>query len=149
MKKQYLTFTALLAVLFLAQSCGPKIPPVSERIAKIWIASSVKEDNVEVYKTGGSANIKPGYSTYRIDLSAPPKAVIREVDGGTYTGTYEIVGSNKLTIKGLSPEPTGTGGTLEFTITTLSEDGTALVLTANQAYPKTGNTKNVYSLVTN
>lgn len=130
--------------LILTQSCKTKVAPVSERIAKIWTALSVKENNVEVYKLNGTSNTKPGYATYRMDLSTAPNVVIKEVDGGSYTGKYTIEGDKTLKITGLIPEPTGTGGNLSFTITSLV-DG-ELVLTANQTYPKTGNTTNIYTL---
>jgi hypothetical protein len=54
-----------------------------------------------------------------------------------------------LTLSDLSPEPTGSGGTLSFSITSIDEDGKNLVLTATQGNPKTGNSVNVYTLVAN
>ena len=147
MSTKILLSTVVAFGVLILVSCGPKIPPVSERIKKVWTVQSVKENSVEVYKLGGTTNTKPGYSTYKLDLSVPPAVTIREIDGGTYTGTYSITGTNVLSIKGLTPQPTGTGGTLEFTITTLADDGLTMVLTATQPYPKTGNTTNTYSLV--
>jgi hypothetical protein len=144
MNKKVLTFSFATLLALVVTSCGTKVAPVSERIAKIWTASSVKENSVEVYKLGGNSNTKPGYATYKLDLSTPPTVILREVDGGTYTGKYSISGDTKLSITGLIPEPTGTGGTLDFTITSIGD--TELVLTANQSYPKTGNTNNVYTL---
>lgn len=146
MNKRLLLSTLFAFGVLIISSCGPKVAPVSERIAKTWTASSVKENSTEVYKTGGTTNTKPGYSTYKLDLSAPPAVVIREIDGGTYTGTYTVTATT-LSIKGLTPQPTGTGGSLDFTITTLSDDGKSLVLTATTPYPKTGNTTNTYTLV--
>jgi hypothetical protein len=146
MNKRLLLSTIFAFGVLIISSCGPKVAPVSERIAKIWTASSVKENSTEVYKTGGTTNTKPGYSTYKLDLSAPPAVVIREIDGGTYTGTYTVTATT-LSIKGLTPQPTGTGGSLDFTITTLSDDGKSLVLTATTPYPKTGNTTNTYTLI--
>lgn len=144
----YLTILFAFGVIIIS-SCGSKVAPVSERIAKVWKASSVKENAVEVYKTGGgSANTKPGYVSYSLDLSAPPAVKIKDVDGGIYTGTYSVTATT-LSIKGLTPQPTGTGGNLDFQITSLSDEGTNLVLTGTIPYPKTGNTTNTYTLVTN
>jgi hypothetical protein len=144
----YLTILFAFGVIIIS-SCGSKVAPVSERIAKVWKAASVKENAVEVYKTGGgSANTKPGYVSYSLDLSAPPAVKIKDVDGGTYTGTYSVTATT-LSIKGLTPQPTGTGGNLDFQITSLSDEGTNLVLKGTIPYPKTGNTTNTYTLVTN
>lgn len=148
MNRKVLLSTLFAFGVLVISSCGPKVAPVSERIAKVWTAASVKENSTEVYKTGGTANTKPGYSTYRLDLSAPPAVTIREIDGGTYIGTYTVTATT-LSIKGLMPQPTGTGGNLDFTITSLSDEGTNLVLTGTTPYPKTGNTTNTYTLVTN
>ncbi len=141
-----LLFSSIIALgVFAVVSCKPKVAPVSERIAKIWTASSVKENGTEVYKLGGTSNTKPGYSTYKLDLSSPPTVTIREIDGGTYTGTYSVTATT-LSIKGLTPQPTGTGGNLDFAITSLSDEGKDLILTATTPYPKTGNTTNTYTL---
>ena len=131
--------------IFVFSSCGTKVPPVSERIKKVWIAQTVKENTTEVYNRSGSST-KPGYSTYKLDLSAAPAVTLKDIDGGTYTGTYSVTATS-LSITGLTPQPTGTGGSLTFTITSLADDASTLVLTATQPYPKTGNTTNVYSLV--
>jgi hypothetical protein len=148
MNKKVLFSTLFSVGVFLFSACGPKVAPVSERIAKVWIAAAVKENSTEVYKKGGTSNIKPGYSTYKLDLSAPPAVTIREIDGGTYTGTYTVTATT-LSIKGLTPQPTGTGGNLDFTITSLSDEGTDLILTSTTPYPKTGNTTNTYTLTLN
>ncbi|MCP9769843.1 hypothetical protein EGI22_18210 [Lacihabitans sp. LS3-19] len=115
-------------------------------MAKIYTASSVKENGTEVFSKAGTSNTKPGYGSYKMDLSKPPTVTIRDVDGGTYTGTYSVTATT-LTISELTPQPTGTGGGLSFAITSLSDTGTDLILTANQTYPKTGNTTNIYTLV--
>jgi hypothetical protein len=146
MDTKILLSTLLIVSLLIFSSCGTKVAPVSERIAKIYTASSVKENGSEVFNKTGTSNIKPGYGSYKMDLSSPPKVSIKDVDGGTYTGTYSVT-ATELTINGLTPQPTGTSGNLNFTITTLSDTGTELILTAKQTYPKTGNTTNVYTLV--
>jgi hypothetical protein len=58
-----------------------------------------------------------------------------------------VEGENKIILTGITPEPTGTGGTLEFTVNSLSSDNTQLIVTLNGLYPKTGNTTNKYTLI--
>ncbi len=138
----------LLAVfgLSLMVSCKPKVQPMSERVKKVWIARIVKENGSVVYSNGSSSNIKEAYSSYRLNLSNAPSATITEVDGQSYTGTYAVT-DNKITISGIKPEPTGTGGVLEYTISSISESNAELILSLNGAYPKTGNTTNEYTLI--
>jgi hypothetical protein len=142
--KKYFGFMILGLFYFGINSCKPKVPPASDLAKKIWIAQSVKENNVEVFKTGSSSNPKPGYGSYRLDLTTPPTVTLKDIDGGSYTGTYTVT-STLLSLKGLTPQPTGTGGNLDFTISTINE--TSLVMSNSQPYPKTGNTTNIYSLV--
>ena len=96
---------------------------------------------------GGSNNIKPSYSGYRLNLSSAPTATISEIDGQSYSGTYTVQGDSKIVISGITPEPTGTGGVLEFDIVSLAEDNSELVVKLSTAYPKTGNTTNEYTLI--
>ncbi|AWW00813.1 hypothetical protein DJ013_05265 [Arcticibacterium luteifluviistationis] len=110
------------------------------------MARLVLEDGATVYSSGGSSNVKPAYSSYRLNLSSPPQASLTLVDGQTYTGTYSIQGESTLTVSGLTPEPTGSGGTLVYTINSIPEDGSELVVTLNNLDPKTGNTTNKYTL---
>ncbi len=145
MNKKIIFSLLSVASLFFTVSCKTKVVPISSRIAKVWSASSVKENNVEVYKTGAITNTKPGYLNYKLDLSTPPNVTIKEVDGGTYVGKYTVT-DTKITITGLTPEPTGTSGSLSFTITSFTE--TELILTADQDYAKTGGKRNIYTLIT-
>ncbi|NBA84377.1 hypothetical protein GVN16_01305 [Emticicia sp. CRIBPO] len=145
MNKKILLSAILACSVFVISSCKTKVTPLSEKIAKVWTARLVKENNEIVYQNGATSNIKPGYSSYRLDLSSAPTAIIKDVDGGTYSGTYSLQGETKLLITGLNPQPTGTGGNLNFTITSIGD--AELILTADQAYPKTGNTTNTYTLI--
>jgi threonine synthase len=95
-----------------------------------------------------SSNINPAYASFRLDLSTAGKVSLKEVTGETFTGNYTVT-QQSLTLSDLSPEPTGSGGTLSFSITSIDEDGKNLVLTATQGNPKTGNSVNVYTLVAN
>jgi len=136
----------LVACGFIAlSSCKEKTPPVSERIKKNWIANKVTEGTAVVYTKGAASNTKPGYSSFELRLLIAPSVTLKEFDGNTFTGQYEIVTDNKLVLKNLNPAPTGTSGTIEYTITSISD--TELVLTRTTASQKTGGTINVYNLV--
>jgi len=127
--------------------CKKKVKPVSERIAKAWTAESVKEGTVVVYTRGGSSNTRPGYSDFRLTLttaSGVNTATYKEFDGNTFTGTWALEGSSKLILSSLTPAPTGSGGTLEFSITSI--DDAKLVIKRLTASKKTGDTINEYTL---
>lgn len=146
--KKISSFLALALILAsVSFSCKTKIDPFSKRVAKVWVARIVLENSSVVYSSGGSGNLKPGYSSYKLNLSSPPQATLTEIDGQTYSGTYTVDGENKIIISGITPEPTGTGGKLEYTVNSLSEDNSELILTLNGLYPKTGNTTNKYTLI--
>ncbi|GAA4468222.1 hypothetical protein GCM10023189_53160 [Nibrella saemangeumensis] len=143
-KSLFATLLSILVIGILAVGCKkPAPPPVSERIAKNWTARIVQENSTTVFTRGGTNNAKPGYSNFRIDLSTAT-ATLREVDNNTFTGQWEVQGENKLILKNLTPQPTGTNGTIEFTIDSISD--TELKLTRTTASQKTGGTMNVYTL---
>ncbi|MGA0559330.1 hypothetical protein ACO2Q8_21905 [Larkinella sp. VNQ87] len=120
-----------------------KVKPISERVAKVWSAQKVEENNVVVYTKGGSNNVKPAYSQFTLDLSNPPTAVITQVDGFKSTGQYEVQGETKLILKNLSPAPTD-GPTIEYNIGSSTDN--SLELTRTTADRKTGGTTNKYTL---
>ena len=135
----------LFACSFLIFSCGKeKAVPVSDKIKKNWIANTVKEGSTIVYTKGAANNAKPGYSSFQLRLLASPSATLVEFDGNTFSGQYELTGDTKLTLKNLSPAPTGTGGTIEFTIDSITD--TQLILTRTTPSQKTGGTTNIYTL---
>jgi hypothetical protein len=128
-------------------SCGKKadaIVPLSDKIKKVWTADLVKEGGATVYTKGGSSNIKPGYSQFKLDLSSAASVTLVEVDGNTFSGTWELQNDTKLVLKNLSPVPTGTGGVLEFTISSASESNLNISRTSQNL--KTGNSLNDYLL---
>lgn len=136
-----------LVALFSITSCeGDNIPSVSERIKKAYKAQSVTHDGAVVFTSGGSSNIVAEYSTFKLDLSAGGTVTFKDITPQSFSGTYTAT-DNTLTLTGLTPQPTGSGGTLTYTISSISEDGKNLVLTNTKANPKTGNTINVYTLV--
>ena len=148
MKKSYALFCCTLLVMtLLATGCKKKVKPVSERIAKAWTAESVKHGPTVVYTRGGSANTVAAYSAFRLtlnDASGAKTVSYTEFDGSTFSGNWDLDGDSKLILKELTPPPTGSGGTVEFTITSL--DDAKLVLTRLKASPKTGGTINEYTL---
>jgi hypothetical protein len=78
-------------------------------------------------------------------LSGTSSASLTEFDGNTFTGTYELQGETKLILKNLNPQPTGTSGTIEYSITKSS--ATNLDLNRITSSLKTGGATNTYALV--
>lgn len=135
----------LFTCSFFIFSCGKdKTVPVSEKIKKNWVANTVKEGTAIVYTKGAASNTKPGYSSFQLRLVASPSATLVEFDGNTFSGQYELVGDTKLILKNLSPAPTGTGGTIEFNIDSITDS--QLILTRTTPSQKTGGTTNIYTL---
>lgn len=144
-KTHYTASLAITTLFFLFMGCKGNSPaPVSERIAKVWTASRVDENSTTVFTRGGTGNIRPTYTNWKLDLSSPPTARYTEWDGNTFTGQYTVTNDNTLTLTGLNPPPTGTNGTITFTINSI--DDTNLKLTNNATSAKTGGTTNVYTL---
>jgi hypothetical protein len=136
---------SLLALTGLLTGCpGSKPAPVTERIAKAWTARIVEHGSTTVYTKGNTSSAFTGYSNFLLDLSKPSAVTYRELDGNTFTGTYSIPTDNRLILNALTPQPSGTGGTIEFTIDALSDS--ELKLTRTTPSVKTGNTTNKYTL---
>jgi hypothetical protein len=148
MKKSYSLFWCTILIFSLVVAgCKEKVKPVSERIAKAWTAESVKHGSTVVYARGGSNNQSPAYSGFRLTLTnngGTMTATLTDIDGTTSNGTWALEGDTKLILRGLTPEPTGTGGVIEFTINSLED--AKLVLTRLKGSPKTGGTINEYTL---
>ncbi|MDT4859741.1 hypothetical protein FQZ97_942650 [compost metagenome] len=146
MSTKVLQFCFIL--VFILTGCEEKVPSVAERIQKLYTVKTVTHDGILVYTSGVAGNIVPEYSSYRLDLSTAGQVSLRDITGDTFTGAFTAT-DNTLTLSGLTPQPTGSGGTLSFQITSISDDGKSLVLTATKVSPKTGNTINVYTLASN
>lgn len=144
--KKHLKNIAFLLVLGLMSSCKETPKPLSEQIAKVWSAQTVREGSTVVYTKGAANNSKPAYDRFRLDLSSPTAARLMEFDGTVFSGTWELVNDKTLILKGLTPQPTGTNGTLEYSVQTAST--TELKLSRTTASLKTGGTVNDYSLIT-
>lgn len=147
MKKQNILWLAAAVILIGLGGCKKtKTTPLSERIAKIWSANIVKEGSTTVYTKGGASNAKPGYSQFKLNLSSQTSVTLTEFDGNAFTGQWEISSDDKtLTLKNLNPQPTGTAGTIAYTIGEITDTSLKLVRTTPSA--KTGNTVNDYALV--
>ncbi|AQG82595.1 hypothetical protein [Spirosoma montaniterrae] len=138
------TFLAATLIFGLLTGCrGKKVAPVSERIAKVWTAQKVDENNTTVYTRGAASNVR-NYATFRLDLSKPPTVEYTEFDGNKFTGQYSVPSDSRLVLSSLNPAPTGTNGTIEFTISDLGDN--SVKLTRTTASQKTGNTTNIYTL---
>ncbi len=145
MKRGYTIFWSLILSLALVTTgCKPKVKSVTERLAKTWTAETVKEGSAVVFTRGGSGNTRPGYSDFKLTLVEGGNAIYVEFDKNSFTGAWELQGDTKLVLKNLTPVPTGTGGTIDFTITSI--DDSKLVLTRNTSSIKTGGSVNVYTL---
>lgn len=117
--------------------------PVSDKVKKVWTAQIVNENTTLVYTKGATGNIR-NYGAYRLDLSNPPAVSITDWDGLTSTGQYDLPSDTRLVLKNLNPQPTGTNGTIEFTINSVADS--QLNLTRSTSSPKTGGTTNQYVL---
>lgn len=132
--------------LWIALSSCDNTPPLSERIAKVWVAKIVQQGSSVVFQSGATGNDEPGYSSYKLDLSTPPTVRLNEFDGNVFVGNYSLSeDGTTLTLNGLTPEPSDSNGSLEFTISSFA-DG-ELVIKANGPYSKTGGTLNTLTLV--
>jgi len=145
MKNNTLTLclSTLVMVAVLLGCKGNSPAPVSERIAKTWTAQKVDENSATVYTKGSTANVR-NYDKFRLDLSKSPTVSFTDFDGNTFTGQYSVPSDTRLVLTGLTPSPTGTNGTIEFTISGLTDTGVTLARTT--ASQKTGNTTNAYTL---
>ena len=130
----------LITFIFVIFSCGkkedpaPAIIPLSTKIKKVWTPETVKEAGALVYTKGATGNIKTGYSQFKLDLSNSTTATLTELDGNSFTGTWELQNDTKLVLKNLNPVPSLTTGTIEFTVNSASE--TILNISRTSQNPK-------------
>jgi hypothetical protein len=137
-----------LFLILICMGCQPKkIEPIADILGRKWKAQMIREGNQVVFNLGSNQNIKAGYANYRLDLSSPAQAILRDIDNRTLTGTWAVSTDNqRLIIENLNPKPTGTIGTIEFYI---KEPPTqeALKIERTDESRKTGNTLNYYQLI--
>lgn len=71
-----------------------------------------------------------------------------DIDGNRCSGDWELAANNnKLILKNLTPQPTGTNGTIEYFLSNPSESQLTLKRTTSSV--KTGGSTNEYVLVPN
>jgi len=144
-KTSLLPILSILAIAGLLMGCPTsKTPPLSERIAKAWTARVVTENGTTVYTRGGTSNLS-AYNNFKLDLSSAPTVRLTEFDGNTFVGTYSVQDNpQQLTLTALQPQPSTTGGTISYTINSISD--TEMVLTRTTPSQKIAGRTAVYTL---
>lgn len=139
----------LIALSFVAMAncsgCKTKVKPVSELIAKVWSAQKVEEGSAVVFTKGAATNVRAGYTNFRLDLTNATTVSYRDWDNTSFSGQWELQGDTRLVLKNLTPVPTGTTGTIEFTISPTPTE-TEFIITRTTGNQKTGGTVNKYTL---
>ena len=142
-----MSLMAALLMMVVSISCQDhRAQPASRLVMKVFTARSVEENGVTVYTRGGTANIRPGYGTFRLDLSDANNVVLRDFDANSFRGEWLVPSNTQLTLVKLMPQPTGTNGTIDFVINSVND--TELVLTRTMASQKAGGTTVKYTLTT-
>lgn len=142
-RNQFIILAFALLVGIVSYGCKKsKTPPISERIAKAWLAQSVKEGSVVVYTKGGTSNTRD-YSAFGLNLAASGTVTYKDFDGVTFTGQWDVT-NNVLTLKNLNPIPSETNGTILFDVISVGDN--QLVIKRQTGNKKTGNTVNEYTL---
>lgn len=127
---------------------GDKTPPLSDRLRKVWTVRVAQENGTVVYTKGGASNTRPAYANFRLDLSNTQAQTARltETDNTTFVGAWALSSDEKkLVLNGLTPQPTGTIGTVEYLIEGEVTEA-QLTLSRTTANLKTGGTINRYEL---
>ncbi|MES2794737.1 MAG: hypothetical protein V4683_02170 [Bacteroidota bacterium] len=153
MKNFKIVILVIVALSIMIQLSGckssNKAKPVSEILKAVFFAQQVKHDNSIVYTKGAASNIVSGYSKLRIDLTSASTVSFTDFDGNTFSGSYSLSADSKtLTFSNLTPIPTGSGGTVTFSILSFQESPAQVVLSRSGTSVKTGNTINEYTLTT-
>ncbi len=146
MKKLILSLPILFAFVLILSSCGKDAPEptLTEKLTKTFTVSIAKEGGVEVYNKTKTTNIASGYSNYKLSLSSTKSATLTAKDNTTFTGTWALTNTDQtLSLTGLKTSaganPTGTTGTIEFTIVTIDGTGSAVTLESLQPDIKASN----------
>lgn len=156
MRLNLILFVSILTVSIVTTSCkvnnpadiGPKKSLADGLIDKSWKAFRVQEGSITVFQAGESSSIYPGYQNYQLVFTGS-KAKLTEYTNEVFAGDWTVSENGArtyLTLQNLNPAPTNSGGRLEFEVTSFSDTG--LVLAATRSNLKTGNSLNVYTLVT-
>jgi hypothetical protein len=147
MKKLILSLPILFTFVFIFSSCSKTAvePTVKEKLTKTFSVNIAKEGGVEVYNKSKTSNIAAGYSNYKLSLSSTGTATLTAKDNTTFSGTWTLSTDNKtLSLSSLKSAagsaPTGTTGTIEFSIISIDGTGAAVTLESLQPDLKAGNT---------
>jgi hypothetical protein len=133
--------------------CGKGSTPDPEKtltdiLAGSWSAAKVSEGGTEVYDRTKTTNAQDGYRNFRLVLNTTGStATLTERDGNTFAGTYTLTATGNtgtLVLNALNPAPTGTGGSISYSISKTSD--TAITLQRSGASQKTGTSNNTYNL---
>lgn len=140
--------TRYVVLMLLLNACQPKqVTPIDGLIGKIWKAKSVKEGTTIVYTAGGTNNVKPGYSNFRLDLTRKDQVTLKDIDGRSLVGTWTVSTDNsRLILENLVPKPTSTIGTIEYLFLAAPTDASMNIQRTAESR-KTGNSINEYELV--
>lgn len=124
--------------------CKSKNDPKSpvELIQKSWSAKEVKENGNKVFDANMSTNTA-NYSKFRLDFLNATDVRLTELDGTPFTGKWALNGST-LSLTQLTPEPTSTGGKIDYSNVSVTE--TELKMTRTGTNPKTGLSNTEYVL---
>ena len=134
-----------LSMLLLCSCKKETAIPLTDQLKKVWSANVVKEGSATVFTKGAGTNAKPGYSQFRLDLTTT-SARLTEFDGNTFTGQWALSADEKtLTLSNLNPQPTGTNGTIAYTVGAITEGTLSIARTTTSL--KSGGTLNDYQLV--
>jgi hypothetical protein len=144
-----IVFFSLSILILAACTTTPKAKPLAEVLRTVFFAQQVKHNNAIVYTKGGASNTVDNYRKLKMDLTAAGNVSFTDFDGNTFNGNYSLSTDNKtLTFSGLTPVPTGSGGTIVFSVVSFQESPAQVVLSRSAASVKTGNTVNEYTLTT-
>jgi len=131
-----------LAIVFFSCKKDPK--SVSELARKVWVVQTAEENGTLVYTAGVPGSIRD-YSNFQLDLSDVTIVRLKETDNSNSTGEWTVEDSKLLVLKNLTPQSTGTGGTISYVINSI--DNTKLDISRQGTNLKTGNTTNRYVLI--
>ncbi|MBC7921381.1 MAG: hypothetical protein H7Z75_09865 [Ferruginibacter sp.] len=138
---------AFLGVLQLA-GCKKKDDPkpASELIVKNWKVKEAKEDGTKVYDDPYAAGSDTkDYSRFKLEFTSATDVRLTEQNGDVITGKWTLTESDKkLVLSGLTPQPTGVTGNLEYTNVVVTDS--ELRFTRSSPNPKTGASSTEYVL---
>ncbi len=116
--------------------------PPAELIQKSWSAKEVKENGTKVFDAGMNTNTAD-YSKFKLDFLNATDVRLTELDGSVSTGKWALNGTT-LSLTQLTPEPTLTGGKIDFSSVSVTD--TELRITRTGTNAKTGQSNTEYVL---